>query len=39
MKHCETLDITKNEMDNNIFYFLIRFYFFIFVQQCKSQYN
>ena len=23
MKHCETLDITKNEMDNNIFYFLI----------------
>lgn len=24
MKHCETLDITKNEMDNNIFYFLIK---------------
>ena len=25
MKHCETLDITKNEMDNNIFYFLIKY--------------
>lgn len=23
MKHCETLDITKNEMDNNIFIFLL----------------